>query len=359
LTEDEKAMVLKAGWRPGEPLPDLRWTKISKLMETKVAEVRANAEDIAGLTPIDPSTPPLDPPEWPDISELPIEDQERAVKAFEEMDELQERMNQARLQRSRRRTGPPAHVMAKPGAAKAIATAQAAANAQTGIELVDDISNETKAPFRLKANIPQPPPPPTRDSLQQLELPPPHVTAGAAEELPTAQNLCPRCGFDRDGELVEPTTQDLVAYLSMVDGKENRFRKQYTLFGGRIVVTFRSLLPKEVDAAILLADQEMADGKIYHVLQYARVVESYKMAAGIESIRRAHQGEITLPTIDQVAEGDNGESPFAVIREYITNEVFATDRLRSTVAHQWIRFNQLLQHIEAKADDPDFFVGTG
>ena len=43
------------------------------------------------------------------------------------------------------------------------------------------------------------------------------------------------------------------------------------------------------------------------------------------------------------------------MKEYLDNGVFTTDSLRRTVGNQWVKFNRLLQFMEAKAEDPDFF----
>jgi len=359
LTDAERAIIEKAGWRPGEPVPNFRGTAVGKQLQKEVEKIREDAEDYQDLSPIDPATPPLEPPTPVDIESLPPAEQEKALRIFGEMDELQARMNAARKARAQAPHQPPPQVLAKPGAAAAIAAATAAATRERGgIELVDDIGmtdDRPISPFKLKK--------PAAVAAETVVPAAPEISSGdqnptgSGADLSNTTTYCPRCNFDLNGETVVPTDEDIVAYVATLMADDARFRKEIKLFGGRIIVVFRGLLPKEVDLAIVHADKAVASGTVKHVMQYVAMVENYKMAMGIESVRRAGRGEIKLPAIADI--DDKEGEPLQLLSDYLNNEIFTTDSLRSAVGAQWVRFCKLLQHIEAHASDPSFFDRTG
>lgn len=359
LTEAEREIIEKAGWHPGDPVPDFRGTKVGQHLTEQIAKVKEIAEDHFGLCPVDPSTPPLDAPEPVDVEDMTPEEQAKAMQIFQEMDELQDRMDAAKHQPI-----PPAltpQLAAVPGAAAAIATATAAVQQLApSVQLVDDIGvtngPKQQSPFTLKKQ----PEPPKQAAPQPAEISSDDQISeeGAGADLRNAAVVCPRCAFDLNSELITPTTEDIVAYLAaLTEGK--RFRKTVVLFGGRITLVFRGLLPKEVDAALELADRDLKNGEISHVLQYARRAESYKLAMGIESVVRQGHGPINMPVLDDMDESAGGKSPILQLRDYLDNDVFTVDSVRRAVGGQWVRFNHLLQYMEAKAEDPDFFDVTG
>jgi hypothetical protein len=364
LTPDEQAILEKAGWTPGEPMPNLRGTKVGRKMQLQVEQVREKAEDYHGISPIDPSTPPLEPPEPVDINSLTGEEREKAEQLFAEMDELQARVNAARAQKAKKGVGKiPPHVMAKPGAAAAIHHAQQAAEEAAIDDDMAVIADQEppqempKSPFLLKRD--------TEEAVQAVndfteeklaENSSHDQVSDAGADLTGAHTHCPRCNFDLNGELITPEPADVASYLSMVMGK-GRFRKEVSLFGGRVVVTFRSLLPREVDAAMYVVDQEMKNEAVHHVLQYAREVENFKLAAGVESVRREGQAAIRMPEWEAI-EDTQTQAAIEQMKSFLDNEVFTTDAMRRAVAVQWMRFNQLQLYIDAKADDPSFFDQT-
>lgn len=368
LTEAERELVEKAGWRPGEPLPDLRGTKIGKKLQAQVEEVRQEADDYYNMSPIDPSTPPLEPPEPVDIESLPPDEREKAIQTFREMDELQDRMNAMRKAKQQRAAQQaPAAVMSKPGAAQAIAVAQAAAAREqedddSYVEIVDDLEAERPqeaphcqfGPFKLKEPVASP----TQETPAPTPAPEPENSSQnqnlAGGNLAGTTTHCPRCRFDLNKEPVQPTQEDIVAYLAMLC-EGTRFRKRVRLFGGRITVTFRSLLPKEVDIAIQQVDEDISEGKTeQNALAYVREAEAYKLAAGIEAVYRKHKS-ISLPELSQLDDSDPDHTPIRQLREYLDNEIFTSDSLRRVVGAEWVHFNELLQHLDAKATDPNFF----
>lgn len=341
LTPQEQALLQQAGFRDGDPLPNLTDTTIAARMRAQVAQIKMEAEDLSGLTPVDPKTPPIEPPKPRRIEDMAPAERAQTYATLQEMNELQQRMNAARIQQQATEAMSASDaVMGAPGAAEAIAAA-AAGIQQPVIELKDDVTR--KVNLRKRPAEPAP----------QISSPDQNAAGSDLTDTPV---ICPRCGFDMNGELIEPTSEDKIAYVACVMGKQRRFRKQVSLFGDRIIVVFRSLLPKEVDMALNQADAELNKGRITNVAGYARATEWYKLCAGIESIQRAGSIKRDIPEVDDV-EFDETENPTAYpeIKEYLDSDVFITDSVRKAIGTQWIKFNQILQYLEAKADSPDFF----
>jgi len=345
LTEVERKIIEKAAWTPGQPAP--AFGVVGQHMDAAVAAVQAKAEDHFGMMPIDPATLPLEMPEPVDIEDMAPDERAKAVETFKEMDALQDRMNEVR--RARARAQAAGGAMSKPGGAVALAAAAAAARQQAEAPPTEQL------PFKLKdakppvQATPESTPEPTPESCSHDQN-----SADAGADLTGATITCPQCNFDLNSELVEPTTEDIASYLSALMG-EGRFRKEVKLFGGRVVIVFRGLLPREVDLALRLADAEAASGNVQHIMQYARFAEGFKLVMGIETVKRAGQPPIDLPEIGEIVDEPDGPTPVMQLKDYLDNEVFTTDSLRRTVGTQWIKFNRLLQFMEAKAEDPDFF----
>jgi len=355
LTETEHVLVREAMAAPVDAAPSS--VKITDDLQDQVATVVAKAADHSHLNPIDPSTPAIDPPEPVDVDTLPPAERAEALRVFQEMDELQDSMTAKRQAAKHKRMAAKRAMMAKPGAAAAVAVATAAAEAERerDVPAPPAAADAPPAPpFKLKEKGPDPvdeePEAPQTDGFDAGPI------EGAGGDLAGTTVNCPRCNHDLNGELVTPTNEDVAAYLAAIMG-EARFRKEINLFGGRVKVVFRGLLPREVDMALQLADQEMANGKIQHIMQYVRIAETYKMAMGVESVTRAGQGPVTLPEVDAI-DVDEGESPILALKEYIDNDICTTDSLRRAISSQWVQFNQVLQYMEAKAEDPDFFDRT-
>lgn len=365
LTAAELEIVKQSAWTPGEPLPVHE--PAAHAMAPAVAEVLQDAKDFQGMSPIDPSTPPLEPPEPVDIASMPPKEREEAEKVFSEMDNLQDRMNAARKTRMEKQ--PPAHVMRNPGAAQAFAVAEKAQRDSEDAEVAvtaakqDEVATEEpphremQGPFKLKPEegaVEPKPAPETKPEVSSPEQDEEQPEVGG--DLTGTTTYCPRCNFDLNTDPSEPTTVEVAGFLKAVlDG--GRFYKQIKLFAGRIVIVFRTLSPKEVDAALIEADKELAAGNISHIMQYARVAEGYKLAAGIESVTRSND-TTTFPELNKIEQAGD-DSPIKEMYDYFNNDVFTTESLRRAIGHQWARFNNLVQHMEAKADDPDFFESGG
>lgn len=68
---------------------------------------------------------------------------------------------------------------------------------------------------------------------------------------------CPRCGWNIDQLLVEPSEEDKTGFLRYILGKSS-FDKTYEMFGGKLLMTFGTKKPMELD---LILDQLEIDEK--------------------------------------------------------------------------------------------------
>jgi len=318
---------------------------IPEELQLQISQLAEKAADISGLSPIDPSTPPLEMPTPVDINDLPPDERIRAEQMFREMDELNERITIKRLERQNTKMNDP--VLRKPGAAAAMAAVAAAETAR----ISEENTAQKAMPFKLRDEPAE---------KEYTEIPPstkPEYVENTEDQSQHTDIYCPRCNHDINGELVVPTDDDIVAYLAMLMGNDC-FRKRVSLFGNRIGVVFRSLSPREEDAAVAQVDKEVSEGKIHHPLHYVRAIEEYKMAIGIESLSRTGGVTTRMPQFDRI-EAIGDKPPVVQLRDYLRNDVLTTESLRRVVGTQWSRFNQLLQYLEANAENPDFFGNVG
>lgn len=322
ITDAERALLSKAGFRDGDPIPDLSDTQLGARLRAEAERVRAEADNIEGLTPVDPRTEPLTPPKPVPIESLPKDKQDEIYAAMDEMQELRVKMAASRPLED----DIPADVRNKPGAVEAIRVAREAN--RPGLRIIDDIK-EKEIPSES-----------SRHSSHEQDL-------GGA--LPEHSVTCPRCAFDLNAETVVPELADKIAYEACLLGKDTRFRKKYSLFGGRIEVVFGSLFSPEVDMVADIVDKEMAEQQSKTLVLYVRRFEYYKMAVGIESIQRKGEDLHVFEPVTCTNE------LLAKVKE-LNETWFPMDSVRNAVGGAWGRFNELFKFIEANAEDPAFFA---
>jgi len=358
LTEDERVLLAHAGHQAGDPVPDLSTTAVGRRLAAQAAQIEQEASDLAGLTPVDPRTPPIKMPEPVPIEELPEAEQQALAARMLEMQELQVQLAAAKSQKSAEAAANamPASVASAPGGFAAVQHArQAAAQQQGKLTITDDLGDRSKPGFSLKQKPAKPEVP--SDPEPEIYSREENSEAGGAVPEDYAV-ICPRCSFDLNTDLNEPTDADKIAFVACILGGEHRFTKEYSLFGGKIKVVFRALKPREVDTAIQQADIDLQADKIVNLVQYSREIERYKLAAGIAVIARQGHTELEFPEIGALEyDEENFATPVAAMDDYLHNEVFTTDSLRKVIYNAWAEFLGTLATLEAKAEDPDFFSG--
>jgi len=322
LTDSEIDVLRQAGWKDGDPVPDLGDTKIGQQLRRDAERIRQEAADLQGEAPVNPATPPLTMPEAVPLETLSVEKQHETLQAMDDMSELKAQLEAAK-------------------AAKA--AAQEVPTGPGGFRIIDDLpKDEAPAPVAIP---PVQEPEPENSSQEQNSEP------------AKMEGECPMCGLDLATEPNEPTVHDKMAYIAVVLGDLPRFRKTVSLYGGRLQIVFRSLLPREVDLALKEADIALNAGDIMNIGHYARVTEAYKMCMSIAEVRRPNKQPIQLPEIDKFELEEGEETALPRLNAYLENEVFTVESIRRAVFYQYTKFNNMLNKLEVRADDPDFFEG--
>ena len=171
---------------------------------------------------------------------------------------------------------------------------------------------------------------------------------------------CPRCNHNLNGTLYEPTMADKVAYIALVMGDHKRFRKTVSLFGGRLTVTFRSLLTSEENLALTQVDDDVRCGKFGNLILYAATLEDYRLLMSIENVQRAGRAAIAIaPITDYEYDKDTYKTALPEFKEWLDEDVFLAASVRNAVAKAYFEFAQVLKYLETKAPDDPFFVGIG
>jgi hypothetical protein len=217
-------------------------------------------------------------------------------------------------------------------------------------DLVDDVEP-----------APAPAPAQTEEAPAQQDAAEPAAAAAetVGQDLPVA--YCPRCGWDMRMKFeAVPTDRDKEDFLATLLGGA-RFKKTYALFGGRIVVTFRSLLAEENKLIYrqLVLDQQ--ENRVATEAEWFVQMMDYRLACALESIADKNGKIIAqVPTLDEMAFTPDKDKPLgtplpqqlALIEKNLAQE--ATRRLVGTHLRQ---FQRLVEGLEAMALEPNFWNG--
>jgi hypothetical protein len=311
LMPEEIDFLKSAGWQEGDPVPDL------KAFMASVAKEQAKAVSDLETSGATPSAP-----EMLNFEDLPPEKQQELTQAFEELRETQEvQPIQA----------PPAPEMAAPGVAEAIEVA----SQEDGLEVVDDPSQAVEPEVT-------PEPDPTG-----VRLP--------------ASRSCDHCGWDLNNKLVPVTTNtDKRDFLASILGG-TRFYKDVHLFGESVTVRYRTLRTEEADIALQQASFDFRDGKIPDQGEFYRIFTNYRLAMSIEQISTPGAVHI-VPAIGDIewdvpAQGEPAQTAAPALEAWLHANVLASESMRRVVGLEHQRFQRLVEKLEARVDDSDFWKG--
>lgn len=343
LSKVEKEMLAKRGikYKDGDPLPE-GLLELDDRWKLAIEEAKKHGNDFdpkifEGLVPGGL------PPEI-DIRTLDAE-RKKAIDAA---------MAQARID-SEKIKATQSMVSAMAGNA---GVGQAFNVAMEGMTVINDL----KPIKRTLGAVSPPPPPPPPDTQAEPEPQPVAEEAMSAGAGDTPADHCPHCNWNRNVPYeTEATLEDKVKWVIALEGRQ-RFRKQYSIMGGRIMVTFRSLTATETDLAFrqvaldasdVVKNPELMDG-------YWRNLMIYKMCMGIEQVWTKTGGSVDNPEYSQWA----GDPPFGKTKLYmmvglITEELFPQDYMRRLIGEKFHEFGKLVEHLEAHGDDESFWAGIG
>lgn len=187
--------------------------------------------------------------------------------------------------------------------------------------------------------------------------PEPTAVAAPAKELSTAAHHCPQCGWDvHNADTAAVSEEDKLRYVTaVVSGK--RFYKDYSLFGGRLRVTFRTLLTRE--------EREIRD-QIYrdmlgllpvvtelHLMQMSVQTQDYRMALSIESFSN-DSGTEDCPEFGDL-DFDTPKDEVKTMHANVVEDLLKTDIVTDAVRRAYGKFAALQAWMLANASNPEFF----
>ena len=238
---------------------------------------------------------------------------------------------------------------------------------------------EPVSPGKVAENISAPFPKAAKISSEVVEAaPPPPV-----EEVPSASNEedttgadahlenCPHCGWDlAQPTVVDPTHDEKMGFLHSVLGQKT-FIQQYDLFGGKVVVRFRTLTTKEMDVIYNFVFKQRETGVITTIQDYWEKVNRYRLYLQLVHLS-ATDGSFTHTLPDSYSRETNlyatefwqfpAYDPdmgyLEQIEEKILTEVLRTETIQRTVSTYCARFNRLVSKLEVMIDSSDFWSET-
>ena len=330
LTPQELALLQAGAWQTGDPLPDLEDTAAAKRLRDAVGWVTQNAIPVPGEAPLPLDTPPLPAFNPVPVEALPAEKQAEVYKTFDELAELRDAVIGAKYAAE---DEVPAAVLAAPGAAAAINMARQARIAQGhGIGIVNDLDNK-----------------PTAEAQPQTEEAVPQSCS--AEQKPEVEH--------------EITAMDKLSFLACLMGDDNRIVRSTPLFGNRIEVAFRTLLPIEETVIFAQLNADRRAGKLHDEKVRRYVMTRYYMAASFVEYVRNKPGEaqrLSFPPLESANRLGTvtrlEATALPSILSHLDKDVFVTAPVANAVLRAWLQFDKTMKFIAHKAEtDPDFFTG--
>lgn len=346
LMPSERAELEKYGWKEDVPIP----TDAAKLIEAVKAEMMAAEQNLP--PPIDPRTPPLQVETF-DISKLSQDQRARfeerlrttfKASAAEKVAEAEQAAESAKLLR------------VHPSVQKAMQVASA-----PDVEIEDDSIKVTAVGERTT-----PKPAPLAESKSEAS------ETGADKVL----SHCPHCNWDLSmPDIPEPPYGDKLAFLHAILGQKS-FTKDYDLFGGKVVVTFRTLTTPEIDVIYKQAYRDRELGRLPTAIDFWERINRLRLVLQLQGLRSTQIGDKggffhDLPdglnreaspnatSFWKTKEPDtSADTPLPAIEKHMTDKVLKTEALFRVVNMQCNQFNRLVARLEAMVNDSDFWQLT-
>ena len=325
LSEFTKKTLSQFDWKEGDPIPAALGERMVQIKETLPASTRTDV--------------------LIDVEKMPAEaiaEIKAMLAAAEKVGQKHEKL--AELQKETARMNP---------------QVRDAVESLLGPQILDD--REEMAETQPAAEAPAPTQPAAVPKPEDLPLDrePPAEEREPMVLLP----FCPRCGWDMrqkfDVEITDRDKEDFVACLL----GNTRFKKQYKLLGGRLVLTMRALLSEEnkmiykqlvVDQA---AERIKTEGE-----WYAQLIE-YRLACSVESLHdgsgkpisivpELHELEAIYPQKERPE-----DTPLVAAYKHVNNKVLAQEVTKRLVGTHLRQFQRLVEALEAMALEPSFWNG--
>lgn len=358
LSPLERTKLEAVGWKEGEPVPDNMADIIAGFEQKAQSEVQGELP-----LPADPSTPPIQ------FTPVPIEDMppEQRAKAKAMVDESLAAAAGHVMSEQRQATESRSQIAQAGGHQVQMSAAPPAPPARPATGSVPDVDHVAQAA----------PPPQATPQMDETPAasPEPSVDPEAPSEAPQAPEAdpgsaamayCPHCGWDMAAEdIPDPEEEDRLTFLQSVLGQQS-FQKRYKLFGGAMVVGFRTLTSQEIDAVYKQVFQEREDGELKSDIEYWERINRYRLYLQIaftqagDKLRELPDGlsKETSPHCTGVWKTADGVAPLKAIEQYLLHEILTTETLSRIIQNTCAQFNRLVAKMEAMIENPDFWKET-
>jgi len=181
-------------------------------------------------------------------------------------------------------------------------------------------------------------------------------TAAVTEEKEPAPTTCVYCGksLERGLDLAVPDDEDKAAWLDCVLGG-NRFTKRYSLFGGKVEITYRERILTETEAILQQLTSEVSEGALPAIAAYVNPRYNLRMnklmlAASIKKVvfkpDSPETRVITFPTLTTTG-------GVAKLLDLLA-EVAANEGLYSCLLARYQHFEAVCAMLVNWSNDPNF-----
>lgn len=215
-------------------------------------------------------------------------------------------------------------------------------------QIIDDRAEVAAQPDNKET--PQPSPAPENDVEDTR-------AAESVPDLLPVTTFCPRCGWDMRNKFdVVPTDRDKEDFLATLLGG-TRFKKRYELFGGKVVVTFRSVLAEENKLIYRQLVQDQQNGTVNTEAEWFVQLMDYRLACSLDTITDKN-GKVlsSVPELDMAA-STKDKTGLVEQLDMINKNILAQEATRRLVGMHLRQFQRLIEAIEAMAVEPSFWNG--
>lgn len=227
---------------------------------------------------------------------------------------------------------------------------------EAGPEIIDD-RDEVKE--EQAAEKPAAAPPPEPAPKKPDAAPAPAIELETPAMASTIPPFCPRCGWDMRMKFeVVPTDKDKEDFLATLLGG-TRFKKTYELFGGKMAVTFRSMLAEENKLVYRQLTLDQQAQKVTTEAEWFVQMMDYRLACSLDNVADK-SGKIVaeMPELpEMVYTGEAKETPLVAQLSLIGKNILAQEVTRRLVGMHLRQFQRLVEALEAMAAEPSFWTG--
>ncbi len=197
---------------------------------------------------------------------------------------------------------------------------------------------------------------PQQQPAPQPQPPAPPPETGALPAL----THCQRCKFPLDRPWsIQATEADKEDFM-LANMTLKRYTKTYPLMGGRLIVTFRSLLADESKMLTRHLRDMVRTGEIAGDPEYIAAQSEFRLILSVQSVQ-ANAVTTDMPTLSEFAARPEAatRSAFLLMSDHFYANITPTENLRRMFFKTYLDFIGLIGILEDLVGDPSFYPGIG